>query len=110
MFSREDKQHSTAAAVRVALDADGLRREMARRGLTGAEFAAIAGVSPATVSHAMTGRLVDHGTVRKLARALTITPLMPGADAIVATKTETVSTSPIATASSEAQRVSAEPR
>lgn len=94
--------------MRVALDVDALRREMARRGLTGAELAAIAGVSAATVSHAQTGRMVDHGTMRKLARALTLTPVMPGIDSLIPTKTETAAASTPATVPSEAQRVSAE--
>jgi transcriptional regulator with XRE-family HTH domain len=94
--------------MRVALDADALRREMGRRGLTGAEFAAVAGLSAATLSHAMTGRQVDHGTLRKLARALTLTPVMPGIDSLIPTKTETAAASTTATVPSEAQRVSAE--
>jgi len=94
--------------MRVAIDAAALRRELGRRGCDGAEFARIAGVSAATLSHAMTGRLVDHTTVRKLARALTLTPVMPGADAIIPTKSETAGASTLAAASSEAQRVSAD--
>ena len=47
------------------------------------ELAAVSGLSQATVSHAMTGRAIDLGTVRKLARALTVTPALPGAAAIV---------------------------
>jgi transcriptional regulator with XRE-family HTH domain len=69
--------------MRVALDVDALRREMARRGLTGAELAAIAGVSAATVSHAQTGRMIDHGTIRKLGRALTVTPVIPAIDHLI---------------------------
>ena len=95
--------------MRVALDVDALRREMARRGLTGAELAAIAGVSAATVSHAQTGRMIDHGTIRKLGRALTLTPVIPGIDSLIPTKSETVATSTPATASSKVKRVSAQP-
>ena len=66
------------------IDPDGLRRELAMRGMTQAELAAAAGVSEATVSHAMVGRQVDYRTLRKFARALTVTPVLPGADAILA--------------------------
>lgn len=69
--------------MRVGLDAGGLRHELARRGMTGAELAAIAGLSEATVSHAMTGRPVSYVTLRKLARGLTVTPALPGIDAII---------------------------
>jgi transcriptional regulator with XRE-family HTH domain len=74
--------------MRAALDVDALRREMARRGLTGAELAAIAGVSAATVSHAQTGRMIDHGTIRKLGRALTVTPIIPGIDSLIPRKSD----------------------
>jgi len=72
--------------MRTKLDPDGLRRELARRGLNQAELAAIAGVSETTLSHAMS-RPVAWTTVRKLARALTVTPLLPGIDAIIPAKT-----------------------
>ena len=51
--------------------------------MTGAELAAISGVSAATVSHAMTGRRVAYTTIRKLARGLTVTPALAGIDAII---------------------------
>ena len=65
-----------------AVRADALRLELARRGLSQAEFAALAGVTEATVSHAATGRRVSMGTVRKLAKALAMTPALAGADAL----------------------------
>ena len=69
--------------VRQTIDTEALRRELARRCLTGAEFARLAGVSPATVSHIlMRGRIGD-STLRKFARVLTVTPPVPGADAIL---------------------------
>lgn len=35
------------------------------------------------MSHAMTGRKVDCTTITKLARALTVTPVLPGIDAFI---------------------------
>lgn len=72
--------------MRIHLDTEALRRELARRGTTQAEFASIAGVSEATVSHAVTGRLVDYRTVRAFARALTVTPALPGTERIIGPK------------------------
>jgi transcriptional regulator with XRE-family HTH domain len=72
--------------MRAALDSAGLRRECARRGLTGAELAQIAGVTEATVSHVLNGRMASYTTIRKLARALTITPPLPGSDGIIGTQ------------------------
>ena len=96
--------------MNVALDSAGLRRALGLRGMTAAELALISGVSEATVSHAMTGRKVSHSTVRKLARGLTVTPTLPGADALIAGKTEATATSTIAAAPSEERRVSADPQ
>jgi transcriptional regulator with XRE-family HTH domain len=69
--------------MNVTIDPAGLRRELGRRGMTAAECAAIAGLSEATVSHAMTGHRVSHVTVRRLARALTVTPTLTGIDSII---------------------------
>ena len=66
------------------IDASALRRELARRGLTQAEMARLAGVSEATLSHAAGGRAVSIQTVRKLAVAIVRTPVMPGATLLVA--------------------------
>jgi len=66
------------------LDVDGLRRELAIRGMSQAQLAAVAGVTEATVSHAMVGRQVDYRTLRKFARAITVTPVLPGTEGIIA--------------------------
>jgi transcriptional regulator with XRE-family HTH domain len=68
----------------VTIDADALRRELARRGLTAADFARLSRVSPATLSHALCGRSLSVSTVRCFARALTSAPVLDGADAILA--------------------------
>ena len=69
--------------MRIRIDREGLSRALAIRGMTQAELAAIAGLTPATVSHASTGRLVDAATVRKLAIGLTRTAPVTGAEALV---------------------------
>jgi transcriptional regulator with XRE-family HTH domain len=71
--------------VRAALDTAGFRRELARRGMSQRELAVAAGVSEPTVSHAMAGRMVSYLTIRKFARALTVTPPLLGSDGIIAT-------------------------
>jgi transcriptional regulator with XRE-family HTH domain len=70
--------------VRIRLDPEGLRRELARRGMTQTELAAAAGLTQATVSHAATGQTIDHTTLRKLAHTLAVTPPLNGADLIIA--------------------------
>ena len=52
------------------------------------ELALAAGVSEPTVSHAMAGRQVSYLTIRKFARALTITPPLPGSDGIIGSQRE----------------------
>lgn len=52
--------------------------------MTGAEFAKLSGVSAATLSHALTRGRVGDPTLRKFARFLTVTPPVPGADALIA--------------------------
>lgn len=69
--------------MRQTIDSDALRHELRRRCLTGAQFAQIAGVSEATVSHVLVRGRAGDLTLRKFARALTITPPNPGADAIL---------------------------
>lgn len=54
--------------------------------MTQAELAQIAGVTEATVSHVLNGRMASYTTIRKLARALTITPSLPGGDGIIGTQ------------------------
>lgn len=65
------------------LDADGLRRELALRGLSQSQFAALAGVTPATLSHSLNGHHVTTTTVRKLARVIATTPVLAGAQTLV---------------------------
>ncbi|MGH7641963.1 MAG: helix-turn-helix domain-containing protein [Candidatus Dormibacteria bacterium] len=83
--------------MRTEINTAGLRRELARRGMSQAELAAIAGLSEATVSHAASGRPVSCITIKKLARGLWVTPIMPGADGIVLVKdcSRTASPSPV---------------
>jgi transcriptional regulator with XRE-family HTH domain len=64
----------------VAIDSDRLRWEMARRGLDGQQLAALAKVTPATVSHALNRRRVGLNTARAIARALATTPLLQSAE------------------------------
>jgi transcriptional regulator with XRE-family HTH domain len=71
--------------VTVTVAGANLRRALALRGMTGAEFAAAAQVTPATVSHALNGRPISIVTVRRLAVALCRVPVMPGALALLAT-------------------------
>jgi transcriptional regulator with XRE-family HTH domain len=52
------------------------------------ELAVAAGVSEPTVSHAMAGRMVSYLTIRKFARALTVTPPLLGSDGIIGTQRE----------------------
>ena len=66
---------------RSPINRENLRRELLRRGLTNGEFAARAGVSAMTVSHALSGRRLHPSTIRAFARALTNTPPIPGVDA-----------------------------
>jgi transcriptional regulator with XRE-family HTH domain len=67
----------------VPIDPDRLRHDMAQRGLDGQQLAALAHVTPATISHALNHRVVALSTVRALARALVTTPLLQGADFLV---------------------------
>lgn len=81
--------------MRAVIDTSGLRRELARRGMTQAELASIAGVSEPTVSHAMAGRMVSYLTIRKFARALTVTPVLPGTEGIIGRQREAAVVSPL---------------
>ena len=69
--------------MRTAIDPDALRRELGRRGMTQAELAGVAGISEATISHAMTGRRIAWTTLRRLARALTVTPTLPELELLI---------------------------
>lgn len=56
-----------------------LRRQMAERGLSGRDLARLAGVSEATVSHAVCRRPISPRVVRQLAIALAGRPVVaPG--------------------------------
>jgi transcriptional regulator with XRE-family HTH domain len=88
--------------MRTALDVDGLRRELARRGMTSAELAAVAGLSEATVSHGMNHHRVSYTTVRKLARALSVTPVLPNADTFLLERTPALENENAATGSTPA--------
>jgi transcriptional regulator with XRE-family HTH domain len=80
--------------MRALLDAAGLRYALATRGMTQAELAATAGLTAATVSRCVNGHLANYTTIRKLARALTITPCLLGSDGIIATQREVATGSP----------------
>ena len=69
----------------VRLNVSRLRREMAYRGLNGAEVAALAGISTATMSAAMQGRSVSPRTLRKIAAALARAPVVPGCSDLLET-------------------------
>lgn len=69
----------------VIIDTEALRHELARRGLTAADFSRISRVSPASLSHAFGGRRLAMGTVRSFAKALNAAPVLDGADAILTT-------------------------
>src|SRR6266566_6013317 len=64
----------------VRLNTARLRREMARRGLSGADLATLAGLSPTTISTAKHGRPVSPRTLRKIAFALSRAPALPGGE------------------------------
>lgn len=70
------------AATKV--NAERLRREMLIRGWDGVDLAFRAGVSPATVSHAVNGLPVSSTTLRKLAQALVAAPIVAGAEELLA--------------------------
>ncbi len=67
----------------VALSATQLRRELAKRGLSQAELANLAGVAPATVTHAVHGRPVTPATVARIARALLRVPVIDGVESLL---------------------------
>ena len=72
--------------MRVAIDPENLRRELSRRGLSQAQFAVLAGVSEPVVSHAATGKFISGETLQKMARALSIAPVIANADALLAAR------------------------
>ena len=66
-----------------AVNAVELRHQMRLRGLTGAELARKAGVSPATISHALNGRRIHPTKLRAISAALHRIPPLPGVDALL---------------------------
>lgn len=61
-----------------------LRRQCAIHGLPYQELAREAGVSPATISHALSGRPVSTATLRAIASALGRREQLPGIDSLLA--------------------------
>jgi transcriptional regulator with XRE-family HTH domain len=57
-----------------------LRLELLRRGLDGQTFALQAGISAATVSHILNGRVANPRTISKVALALARIPPLAGLD------------------------------
>ncbi len=57
-----------------------LDRELARRGWSATDLARAAGCSASTISGARRGRTVTSDTLRKIAGALELAPVMPGID------------------------------
>lgn len=67
----------------VALNADRLRIELARRGLHASDLARISRVSNATVCSAMKGRRVSSRTIRRIATALLAVEPLQGVEALL---------------------------
>lgn len=65
-----------------ALKVDRLQQAMQLRGLSHKQLADLAGLSQASVSHALRGGKVRPSTIRALAKALHEAPTVPGADLI----------------------------
>lgn len=66
----------------LVLDANRIRLELGRRGLTQEEFCRLAGVAEPTLSRALNGRPVQPTTLRKLDVALRRAPTL--ADGLIA--------------------------
>jgi transcriptional regulator with XRE-family HTH domain len=77
--------------------------------MTQAELAATAGLTAATVSRCVNGHLANYTTIRKLARALTITPLLLGGEGIIGSQREAAIGSPTVAASDSGSSTSAAP-
>jgi hypothetical protein len=71
--------------ARTRVDAGRLRLELARRGWDGCDLATAAGLSSATVSAAIRGRLISTASLRKMVVALSRAPVLPGVDDLVNT-------------------------
>lgn len=74
----------TARRSGIKLDRDRLDYELSRRGVTARALAHAAGLPEATLSRARHGQPIREGTLRKLTAALVQTPLMMGADLLLA--------------------------
>jgi hypothetical protein len=68
----------------VIISSNSLDRELLRRGLTQKALGELARVPEATISRARNGRAVRPRVFRALADALAATPVLPGADALLA--------------------------
>jgi len=68
----------------VTVNASRLKSELARRGLTQAEFAVRAGVVPNTVSNVMTGKPVTQAVLHRMVIALQNTPVISQIDDLIA--------------------------
>jgi len=75
---------SIARRSGVRLDPARLDYELARRGVSARQLAEVAGISEVTLSRSRHGRPVTQGTLRELTRALLQTPLLIGADLLIA--------------------------
>jgi transcriptional regulator with XRE-family HTH domain len=70
--------------VTARINADRLRHEIAARGLDLQSFARLAGISAATLSHAVNGRPVAASTLRSIVSAMLRSPRLEGADLLLA--------------------------
>lgn len=67
------------------INGDSLSYEMARRGLTHEQLATLAHLSRVTITNAVDGKHpVQASTLRALSAALTLAPVLAGADKLVA--------------------------
>ena len=71
------------AQMSVQINGQRLKAEIARRGLTQAEFAARAGVVPNTITNVMNGKPVHQVVLHKMALALQNTPIVAQIDALI---------------------------
>lgn len=76
-------RRSASRPYGVEVDAEQLLREMRRLGITGAELARLAKVSPATVSHALNGRRLHPAKLRAIRAALNGMKPVPGWDSLL---------------------------
>jgi transcriptional regulator with XRE-family HTH domain len=79
--------HGVRHESHIAIDGAKLLTELNKRGLSSAQFAKIAGVSPTTVSGIMTkarGQAITVRSARRIGEALAKTPLLPELAAILA--------------------------